>query len=246
MVSERDDVKIDEEIQEIIDSKRVKPETKSIFAVWKEFSKPELYKPFFVMVSFFAIQQFSGIFTIFIYAAQFSLEAGVAIDEFLSAVIIGVIRCCTTILIAFASDRYGRKPLAISSGIGMFISMVGLATCVAFPLKGSSFDWLPALFLFGFIFTGTLGILTLPFAMVAEMYPQKTRGFAVGITVAVGFILSFINVKTFSTVFEIFGSFWIFSFYALIAFVGVLFAVFILPETKGKSLQEIENHFRGK
>lgn len=246
MVLERDDVKIDEEIQRIKDSKRVQTEKKSLFAVWKEFTKPELYKPFFVMVTFFAIQQFSGIFTIFIYAAQFSLEAGVAIDEFLSAVIIGVIRCCTTILIAFASDRYGRKPLAISSGIGMFFSMAGLATCVKFPLTETSFSWLPSLFLFAFIFTGTLGILTLPFAMVAEMYPQKTRGFAVGITVAIGFILSFINVKTFSTVFEIFGSFWIFSFYALVALVGILFAVFILPETKGKSLQEIESHFRGK
>lgn len=216
-----------------------------MFAVWKEFKKPELYKPFLIMVAFFAIQQFSGIFTIFIYAAQFSLEAGVSMDEFLSAVIIGVIRFCTTILIAlFISDRYGRKPLAVSSGIGMFISMAGLASCAAFPLKDTSWFWLPSVFLFGFIFSGTLGILTLPFAMVAEMFPQKTRGFAVGITVAIGFIFSFVNIKTFSTVFEIFESFWIFSFYALIALIGIAFAVFILPETKGKSLQDIESHFR--
>ena len=197
------------------------------------------------MVSFFAIQQFSGIFTIFIYAAQFSIEAGVVIDEFLSAVLIGLIRSVTTIFVAFASDRYGRKPLAISSGVGMFLSMSGLALCAAFPLRQTTISWLPAVFLYAFIFTGTFGILTLPFAMVAEMYPQKTRGFAVGITIAIGFIFSFINIKTFASVFEYFGSFWIFTFYALVALIGVFFAIFVLPETKGKSLQEIENNFRG-
>jgi MFS family permease len=217
-----------------------------MFAAWKEFRKPELYKPFLIMISFFAIQQFSGVFVIFIYAAQFSIEAGVAMDEFLSAVIIGAIRWVTTIGIAFASDKYGRKPLVIFSGSGMFLCMVGLACCALFPLKDTNFYWLPSAFLFTFIFTGTFGILTLPFAMVAELYPQKTRGFAVGITIAIGFILSFINIKTFSTVFEYFGSFTIFSFYAFVALVGIVFGIFVLPETKGKSLQDIENYFRGK
>ena len=214
-----------------------------MFSAWKEFGKPQLYKPFLIMISFFAIQQFSGIFTVFIYAARFSLEAGVVIDEFLSAVIIGIIRLCTNFIIAFASDKYGRKPLAIMSGVGMFLSMSGLAFCSAFPLKGTSLQMLPAVLLYIFVSTGTFGVLTLPFAMVAEIYPQKSRGFAVGLTIAIGFILSFINIKTFSTVFEAFGSFSIFSFYALIALVAIFFAIFVLPETKGKSLQEIEAHF---
>lgn len=200
------------------------------------------------MVVFFAIQQFSGIFVIFIYAAQFSLEAGVAIDEFLSAVIIGVIRCVTTVLVAFASDKFGRKPLAISSGVGMFLSMTGLAVCAhkAVDLSQTSLQYLPTVLLVAFIFTGTFGFLTLPFAMIAEMFPQKTRGFGVGITVSIGFILSFINIKTFSSVFETFGSFTIFTCYSSVAFLGILFAVFVLPETKGKSLQEIEDIFRNK
>lgn len=214
-----------------------------MFSAWKEFGKPQLYKPFLIMISFFAIQQFSGIFTVFIYAARFSLEAGVVIDEFFSAVLIGAIRLVTNFVIAFASDRYGRKPLAIVSGTGMFLSMTGLALCSYFPLKGTSLQMLPAALLYIFVSSGTFGILTLPFAMVGEIFPQKSRGFAVGITVSIGFILSFVNIKTFSTVFEAFGSFWIFSFYALVALVGIVFAVFVLPETKGKSLQEIEAHF---
>lgn len=197
------------------------------------------------MVSFFAIQQFSGIFVIFTYAASFSVEAGVAIDEFLSTVVIGVIRSVTTVLVAFASDKFGRKPVAIASGVGMLVNMSGLVACAAFPPAQTEFAWLTAVFLYGFIFFGTLGFMTLPFAMVAEMYPQKSRGFAVGITVAIAYGIGFVNIKTFQTVFACFGSFWMFSFYAAVALLGVLFAVLILPETKGKSLHEIESYFRG-
>lgn len=196
------------------------------------------------MVAFFAIQQCSGIFVIFTYAASFSLEAGVVIDEFLSTVIIGVIRSVTTIFVAFASDRFGRKPVAITSGVGMLVNMSGLVACAAFPLTAANFAWLTAVFLYGFIFFGSFGFLTLPFAMVAEMYPQKTRGFASGITMAVAFGIGFVNIKTFSAAFAFFGSFWMFVIYAGVALLGVLFAFFILPETKGKSLHEIESFFR--
>lgn len=246
IISDKNDLRINAEIEKLKESRTFTSDDQSFFAKWKEFTKPELYKPFLIMVAFFALQQFSGIFTIFIYAAQFSLEAGVTIDAFLSAVIIGVIRCVTTVLVAFASDKFGRKPITIFSGIGMFISMTGLAICAAYSTKGTSYEWLPAALLFVFIFTGTFGILTLPFAMIAEMYPQKTRGFASGITMSLAFLMSFANIKTFSTVFEYFGNVAVFSFYAFLSLLGIAFGIFILPETKGKTLQQIEEIFKKK
>lgn len=198
------------------------------------------------MISFFAIQQFSGIFVVFVYAAQFALEAGVVMDEFLAAVIIGVTRCVATVLVAFVSDKFGKKPLVVGSGIGMFLCMLGLAICAVYPLNDTNFSWLPTTFLFAYIFTGTFGILTLPFAMVAEMYPQKSRGFAAGITMSLAFLMSFAVIKTFFNAFEYFGSAVVFSFYAFVAAIGIAFGIFILPETKGKSLQEIENYFKKK
>lgn len=219
-------------------------ETTTFVGILREFSRPQLYKPFLIMVSFFAIQQFSGIFVIFIYAAQFSLEAGVEMDEFLSAVIIGTLRCIATVLTAFAVDKFGKKPLVTWSGIGMFTSMTGLALCAAFSSSITSVNWVPAVLLFIFIFTGTFGILTLPFAMVAEMYPQKSRGFASGSTMSLCFLFCFIVVKTFSFSFEYFGNVAVFSFYAFISLIGIAFGVFILPETNGKSLQQIEEYFK--
>lgn len=260
--ADKKDLKIDAALDKLKQTRTVTPEKQSMFANWKEFRNPELYKPFAIMVAFFAIQQFSGIFVnanvflhvissncflfqvIFIYAAQFSLEAGVAIDEFLSAVIIGVIRCVTTIMVAFVADKVGKKPLTIVSASGMFLCMLGLTLCAAFPLTGTNFQWLPTVLLFMYIFTGTFGILTFPFAMVAEMYPQKSRGFAAGITMFLAWAMSFAVIKTFSTVFEVFGSTVVFSFYAIVSLIGIMFGVFVLPETKGKTFAEIEEIFK--
>jgi MFS family permease len=245
-LTDKNDLKIDAQIEKIKLSRQTTTEKPSFLDSWMEFTKPELYKPFIIMLSFFAIQQFSGIFVIFVYAAQFSIEAGVVMDEFLAAVIIGVVRCVATVLVAFASDKFGKKTLVTGSGVGMFLCMTGLAICAAFPPTDTNFSWLPAMFLFGFIFTGTFGVLTFPFAMVAEMYPQKSRGFAAGITMSLAFLMSFGVIKTFSDAFELFGNVLVFSFYAFVAALGVAFGIFILPETKGKSLQDIENYFKKK
>lgn len=245
--SDKNDPKISSEIEKLKEVQNLSNVNKmTFFNVWREFGRPALYKPFLIMVTFFFFQQFSGIFVVFVFAARFSLEAGVTLDAFLSTVIIGVVRCVVTIICAFACDKFGKKPLAIWSGIGMTISTIGLAVCSALSMEETNVSWLPAVFLYAFIFTGTLGILTLPFTMVAEMYPQKTRGVAVGVTMSLAFIMSFANIKTFQTVFETFGSVTMFSYYAFIAFLATLFAIFILPETKGKSFQQIEEYFLNK
>lgn len=176
------------------------------------------------------------------------MEAGVSIDPFTSAVIIGVIRVVTTFTFAFISDKAGRKPLVMISSTGMFICMIGLMICGIFSenLKISSVFWLPTVFIYLFIFTGTFGVLSLPFAMLGEVYPQRSRGLATGLTISYAYTMSFINVKTFAMVFELFGSTIMFGFYAVVALIGVLFCWIFLIETKGKSLQEIEEIFKGR
>lgn len=215
---------------------------------FKEFKEPRLYKPFIMMLTFFTIQQFSGIFTIFIFAAQFSIQVGVVIDPLLSAVIIGLTRVLVVLAFAFLSDKAGRRPLSIFSCSGMLLGMLGLVGCGIFSesLKNSIIFWLPTVFLYFFIFFGTFGVLALPFAMLGEVYPQKSRGLATGLTIAFAYCLSFINVKTFTICFDTFGSTIMFAFYAFIAFIGVLFSIFFLVETKGKTLQEIELNFISK
>lgn len=198
-----------------------------------------------MMLLLFTIQQFSGIFVVFIFAAQFSMQVGVAIDPLLSAVIIGLIRMFTVLLFAILSDKAGRKPLLTTSSCGMFLTMSGLVLCEIFydELKASSIFWLPTALMYLFIFTGTFGMLALPYAMVGEAYPQKSRGLAAGLTIGYANAISFLNIKTFSLIFETFGRLNVFAFYALVALVGIFFSAFVMFETKGKTLQEIEEYF---
>lgn len=208
--------------------------------------RPEVYKPLAIMITFFAFQQFSGIFVIIVYGAKFAIEAGVSINPFLCTVFIGITRVVTTLLMGFLSDKYGRKPPAMVSGIGMAVCMYALASCVWNPTKDTSYDWLPGVLVIGFFFFATLGFLTLPFAMIAELFPQRFRGFGSGLTIFAGYTMSFVIIKLYPDMIQIMGNGVLFMFYGTVSLVGIGFVYFVLPETKGKSLQEIEEHFRGK
>jgi MFS family permease len=193
------------------------------------------------MSSFFIIQQLSGIFLIFIFAAKFSLEAGVAMDEFLSTVIMGLIRVVMTFFISFAMNKYGRRQITILSSTGMLIAMIGLVICQLMSLNETP---LPAVFLFGYCVFGVPGMLTLPFSMVADVYQQKSKSLGIGLNILICFVFAFITIKTCANVFEIFGSTLVFGFYAFMSAIGILFGIFILPETKGRNQQDMENYFK--
>lgn len=207
--------------------------------------KPECYKPLAIMCTFFFFQQFTGIFVIIVYAARFSIEAGVNIDPFLSAVFVGLTRVVTTILMSFISDRFGRRPPALFSGFGMAICMFGLAACIVYPSPEGILHWMPTILLVAFIFCATLGFLTLPFAMIAEMYPPKVRGFLAGLTIFAGYTMSFVIIKVYPSMVSAMGNENVFLFFGAISVVGIGFVYFFLPETKGRTLEEIEAYFRG-
>uniref|UniRef100_A0A182P6F5 Major facilitator superfamily (MFS) profile domain-containing protein n=1 Tax=Anopheles epiroticus TaxID=199890 RepID=A0A182P6F5_9DIPT len=210
-----------------------------------QLKKPEVYKPLSIMCIFFMFQQFSGIFVIIVYAASFSVEAGVAIDPFLAAVLVGLTRVLTTILMSFISDKFGRRPPALFSGFGMACCMFGLAACAVFPVADTQYNWIPTALLVAFIFTATLGFLTLPFSMNAEVYPTKIRGFASGLTIFFGYTMSFVMLKSYPSMVNAIGNENVFLFFGLVAVIGIAFVYFFLPETKGRTLQDIEDYFRG-
>ena len=207
--------------------------------------RPEVYKPFSIMVAFFAFQQFSGTFVILVYASKFSKSAGVNIDPSLCAVYIGLTRVLTTILMGYISDKYGRRPPAIFSGFGMAACMFGLVGCLMYPPTNSSFELLPAILLMAFVFSATLGFLTLPFSMTAELYPQKVRGLVASLTIFAGYTLAFIIIKLFPSMVRSFGTEVVFVVFGIVSVLGIGFVYLFLPETKGKTLDEIERYFRG-
>lgn len=88
-----------------------------------------------------------------------------------------------------------------------------------------------------------VGIISVPWIMVSEIYPNKTRGLASGLTAALNYTLFFVSIKTYydlETSISLFGAICL---YGVIGALGTIFIYIFLPETEGKTLEEIEEHF---
>lgn len=206
--------------------------------------KPELYRPTLIVIGFFAFQQLSGIFVIVVYAAKFATEIGITMDPFLCVVYIGIVRVVAGVIIGCLLDHLGRKPPTIYSSILMAICMFGLAIYSKYPLFGGQYGWIPTALILIYVFTSTFGLLTIPFVMNAEIYPQKYRGFCSGLAIAVCYTICFVCLKMYPWMIDNLGAFNICLMYGSCALISVFYVQFIVPETKGKSLAEIENMFK--
>jgi hypothetical protein len=212
--------------------------------------RPEAYKPLLIMNAFFFFQQFSGVFVLIFYAVTIAKEAGVNFDSYMAAVIIGVSRLITTVVISFASRRYGRRVLCNVSGVCMTLSIGGLALYLTLThdriLAEATYGWWPIMALVMYILSSTVGFLTLPWAMIGEVFPVRIRGPASGVTTCMAYVFSFVILKMYPEMKHQWGNHGLFTFYTTIALAGTICMYVYLPETRGRTLQQIEEHFRSK
>lgn len=219
----------------------------------KYLMQPTCMKPFVLILTYFFFQQFSGTFVIVFYAIDIVKDAGVKTDPYLAIVLIAFTRLVASILVSFLSKIYGRRPHSIVSGASMTLCMIALALYLFLINKGlvdtstqEVLNWLPGALLVMYFFASTLGFLTMPFAMAAEVFPGKIRGTATGLITCLAYVFNFITVKIYPSMVNGMGKEGVFCFYGAMALVGTIFIVLFLPETKGKTLQEIEEHFGKK
>lgn len=109
----------------------------------------------------------------------------------------------------------------------------------------SAISWLPIVSLVIFIAVYCIGWGPLPWTVMGEMFASNVKSKASGITVCVCWLVSFFITKFASNLQDVFGQFALFWIFAVFCVVSVLFTVLILPETKGKSLQEIQDVLGG-
>lgn len=199
--------------------------------------------PFTIMLIYFIFQQFSGLFVIVYYAVNITKDAGVKIDAYLGAILIGFTRLLASVLVASISKRFGRRLPSIISGSGMTFFMGTLSIYLYLLSRGYSIPdggVIPVICISMYIFTSTLGFLVVPFAMIGEIFPARVKDTLTGATTCLAYIVSFITVKTYPDMLVIFGKHGVFMFYALVSLLGTIFVLMFLPETKGKTLREIE------
>lgn len=206
--------------------------------------RPEVYKPVLMMTTFFGFQQACGVVVIIVYAVQIAQQAGVTIDPVLVAVMLGVARIITTLFMSGIFEKWGRKPSGIFSATGMGACMLLLAGGNWFPDTLGTLHWLPVACIVAHIVFSTMGMLTLPFFMISEVFPQRARGSASGIAIFFGMILAFIMLKIYPNMEAALGTANLFAFYAGISFLAAAFIGVFVPETRGRTLEELEERWQ--
>ncbi|CAG9796046.1 unnamed protein product [Diatraea saccharalis] len=204
---------------------------------------PELLKPLFIMILFFITCQFSGVNAVAFYSIVIVEKAvGKGFDHYLAMLIIDLVRVVMSVVACVICKMYGRRPLTFISGTWTAISMVGLSMFLYF--RPENMSWLPLCCLMGYICAISIGLVPIPWIMCGEVFPTRVRGLGSGISSAITFVAFFAVVKTAPGMMMNLGEMITFLIYGIIALVGTGILFFILPETKGKSLQEIEDRFK--
>jgi sugar porter (SP) family MFS transporter len=187
-----------------------------------------------------ASQQLSGVNAIVYFTPKIFAEAGYSDpqDAIFATVIVGVVNVLSTFLTIFVIDRFGRRKLLLISQIGvivtLFFLMLSLATDIAFV------DRFAALALILYIFSYSLGFGPIVWVLISEIFPLSVRAKALSFCTFISWISNYIVVLTFPHILATIGSPSTFAIYGAITLLAFLFCLRKIPETRGKSLEELE------
>ncbi|XP_046871955.1 solute carrier family 2, facilitated glucose transporter member 8 [Hypomesus transpacificus] len=233
-----------------------------------DLKNPEVYKPLGVGVMLMLFQQLTGINAIMFYAETIFEEAHFKRSD-IATVVVAATQVVFTAVAALIMDKAGRKILLIISGVAMSISTAvfgvyfklssqqhsnSSAPELSLLLTGqgqlcqdpqADLAWL-ALTSMGLFITGfALGWGPIPWLVMSEIFPTKVRGFASSLCVLSNWGSAFIITKTFQDLMGLLtsaGTFWLFSGMCAL---NIIFTTIFVPETKGKTLEQIQAYFKG-
>ncbi|XP_037038353.1 facilitated trehalose transporter Tret1 isoform X3 [Bradysia coprophila] len=206
-------------------------------------------KPLSISLGLMFFQQFSGINAVIFYAEDIFIYAGSTIDKSICVIIVGVVNFIATFIATVLIDRLGRKILLYISSVGMIITLGALGGY--FYVKSSGQDvshigWLPLASLMGYVLCFSVGYGPIPWLMMGEILPSKIRGSAASVATGFNWSCTFIVTKAFADLIEAIGLSGCFWFFGCICVIGLVFEIMCVPETQGKSLEEIERKMMGR
>ncbi|CAH2102608.1 unnamed protein product [Euphydryas editha] len=193
-------------------------------------------------------QQLSGINAVIFYASKIFKMAGSTVDKNVCSIIIGVVNFISTFIATAIIDRLGRKMLLYISSVAMIITLVILGSYLYVLEAGtdvSNYGWLPLACLVIYVLGFSIGFGPIPWLMLGEILPAKIRGTAASLATAFNWTCTFVVTKSFHNIIaaiKMYGTVWLF---AVLCLMGLIFVIFFVPETRGKSLEEIEKKITG-
>ena len=197
-----------------------------------------------IMLSVF--QQVVGINAVLYYAPRIFGDMGMTNPMF-NTVMMGVVNILFTLVAIFTVEKWGRKPLLISGSIGMAIGAFGVAS--TFGVEGLQLITMISILLYSASFMFSWGPIC--WVLISEIFPNTVRGTATAIAVAAQWIFNFVVSSTFVPMFNMhlttgdnFGHWFTYGLYGVMCIVAAIFVWRLVPETKGKSLEDMTRFWK--
>ncbi|KAJ9581438.1 hypothetical protein L9F63_023370 [Diploptera punctata] len=195
-------------------------------------------KALYLSLGLVTFQQLSGINAVLFYSQDIFRASGSSISPAVATIIVGVVMFLASAVTPLVVDKLGRRLLLLVSAIivlGVYFKMS------SDPSSVENIGWLPVVSLVIYIIVYSIGFGPLPWAVMGELFPTNVKSNASACTAAFCWFIAFFITKFFGDIAEALGSHTAFWIFAGCTFIAAAFVFFLLPETKGKSLQEIQD-----
>ena len=203
----------------------------------KDFLNPAVRKSLWIGFLLALFIQITGINTVIGYAPKILLAAGVEIENaLLQTSLIGIVNFAFTFIAIWLIDKVGRKPLYMFGSLAMALTLLCLAATFYFKLN--SVFALISLSLFIAAFASCIGSVF--WTMISEIFPNKVRGRAIALASFSQWVFNFLVLLFFPHVLQSIGGSVTFIVLAVMCIIQYFITKYLVPETKGKSLEEIE------
>ncbi|MTI33390.1 D-xylose transporter XylE [Xanthovirga aplysinae] len=232
--------KAKDELRAIDDSIQISKKTRVHL---KEILRPAIIKVLLIGIGLSVLQQVTGINVFLYYAPEIFKKMGSGNDAaLLQTVVVGVVNMAFTVVAILTVDKFGRKPLMVWGSLGMGICILAIGFAAYFQ---NTEVWL-LLFILGYIAFFALSLGPVTWVLLSEIFPNRVRGITLSIAVAAQWISNFVVSQTFPMMMENesllakFNGAFPFWVYGVMCVVSVFFNKYLVPETKNKSLEEME------
>ena len=185
-----------------------------------------------------ALQQITGINAVIMFAPDIFQAAGsVKSDSVMQAMIVGLVNFLMTIVALWLVDKKGRKTLLLWGAVGMIASLAYLTLEFAKPVQNGA-GVLVALLVYISFFAASFAPVM--WVIISEIYPNRIKGLAMSFSTAVSWLCTFLTVYFAPIIHGALGLQYLFGIFGVFSIIAFVFVKFWIPETKGKSLEQIE------
>jgi len=185
-----------------------------------------------------ALQQITGINAVIMFAPDIFQAAGsVKSDSIMQAMIVGMVNFLMTIVALWLVDKKGRKTLLLWGAVGMIISLAYLSYEFTKPVQ-NGFGVMAALLVYISFFAASFAPVM--WVIISEIYPNRIKGVAMSFSTAVSWLCTFLTVYFAPIIHGALGLQYLFGIFGVFSIIAFVFVKFWIPETKGKSLEQIE------